>query len=457
VTKASRAEMHERFAERLEAYGQDLVNLDVLVGYHLEQAHHYRAELGRTDPSLAERAGERLAAAGRRALWRDDRRAAASLLQRAADLTRPLRLEVNLEIDLATVQSDPRAAAQTLEAAAERARSEHNETGEALARAAAAWRRATFAGDFPVDELEALARRAASLLERSEDHAGLVHAWRALGSASLWQGRHEETARAAERQIHHARLAGEPAGRMFALPAALTEGPRPVDEALRALEEALPRNPQPMPQLYRAWLLAMLGRFDDARAIALDADEQRREQTGDFGGEYVLAEIAWLEGDYEAGARYLRTQCALCEARGFVAVLSTFAPRLGHMLCKLGRHAEAEPLAQFGREVGHEQEVVTQILWRQVQALVDSHRGDHRAAETLAREAVQRSERTDALNWQGDALFDLAEVLAAAGQVGEAATVLEQTLDRYKRKHNFAMVAQVQERLTALQSEALTS
>ena len=195
VTKASRAEMHERFAERLEAYGQDLVNLDVLVGYHLEQAHHYRAELGRTDPSLAERAGERLAGAGRRALWRDDRRAAASLLQRAADLTRPLRLEVNLEIDLATVQSDPRAAAKTLEAVAERARSEHNETGEALARAAAAWRRATFAGDFPVDELEALARRAASLLERSEDHAGLVHAWRALGSASLWQGRHEETAR----------------------------------------------------------------------------------------------------------------------------------------------------------------------------------------------------------------------------------------------------------------------
>ena len=52
--------------------GEDLVELDEILGYHLEQAARYKAELGQPDPALAERAGEHLAAAGRRALlaWR---------------------------------------------------------------------------------------------------------------------------------------------------------------------------------------------------------------------------------------------------------------------------------------------------------------------------------------------------------------------------------------------------
>ena len=52
-------------------------------------------------------------------------------------------------------------------------------------------------------------------------------------------------------------------------------------------------------------------------------------------------------------------------------------------------------------------------------------------------------EATDALNLQGDAYCDLAEVLAAAGRTDEAAQTLEQALERYERKKNLAMVAQV--------------
>ncbi len=66
------------------------------------------------------------------------------------------------------------------------------------------------------------------------------------------------------------------------------------------------------------------------------------------------------------------------------------------------------------------------------------------------REAVELSERTDMPNVQGDALCDLAEVLAAAGRSGEAAAALEQALDRYRGKQNLAMVAQVRPRLEAL-------
>ena len=83
IPKELRAQLHERFADWLEGHGTTLLELDEVLGYHLEQAARYRRELGQPDDGLAERAGERLAAAGRRALWRGDEGAAASLMGRA--------------------------------------------------------------------------------------------------------------------------------------------------------------------------------------------------------------------------------------------------------------------------------------------------------------------------------------------------------------------------------------
>jgi thioredoxin-like negative regulator of GroEL len=85
-------------------------------------------------------------------------------------------------------------------------------------------------------------------------------------------------------------------------------------------------------------------------------------------------------------------------------------------------------------------------------AAEQGQRGKHADAESLAREAVSILASTDALNNQGDALCDLAEVLAAASRTEEAADALEQALDRYGRKKNLAMVAQVCLRLEALQA-----
>ena len=67
LPKAERAELHERFAAWLEEHAPGLVELDEILGYHLEQAALYRAELGRPSAELATRAAERLAAAGLRA------------------------------------------------------------------------------------------------------------------------------------------------------------------------------------------------------------------------------------------------------------------------------------------------------------------------------------------------------------------------------------------------------
>ncbi len=146
LPKATRAELHERFAAWLEQRGEELVELDEILGYHLEQAAGYKQELGQADPILADRAGERLAAAGRRALWRGDERAAAGLLERALELTRRARLDVALELDLAQALStrDGAKAAAIAHAAAERAPAAGDETGEALARVGAAFHRLHF-------------------------------------------------------------------------------------------------------------------------------------------------------------------------------------------------------------------------------------------------------------------------------------------------------------------------
>ena len=86
LPKETRADLHERFADWLTRHGGELIELDEMLGYHLEQASRYRRELGRPDEELERRAGRALAAAGARATVRTDAPGAVDLLRRAAQL-----------------------------------------------------------------------------------------------------------------------------------------------------------------------------------------------------------------------------------------------------------------------------------------------------------------------------------------------------------------------------------
>jgi class 3 adenylate cyclase len=451
LTKGRRAQLHERLATWLEQRGQELVELDEIAGYHLEQAARYAAELGQPESALAERAGNHLAAAGRRALWRVDEPAAAALLERALELTRPLRLDVQLELDYARVFfiADPQKAAALAQAAAEQAQAAGDEAGEALANVVAAWHRLWFGPDLGLDEYEALAGAALPLLEAAGDHVGLAQVWQALASVASNRGRFEDTAHASEEAIRHGQLAGRPQS-LTGLTLALLSGPRPADEALRTLDAARSEpSAHSEEMLLRAVLLAMLGRFEEAWPLAHAANDRLRALRGRL-EEAWLAEIALLEGDHEAAAGHLRRACDDAEARGMRNVVSGLAPDLARVLWKLGRYDEAEPLAQLGRRYAAEDDFWAQARWRQAQALVDSASGKQTEAERLAREAVAITEQTDGINDQGRALCNLAEVLAAAGRTEEAAAALEQALERYERKQNLAMTAQTREQLAAL-------
>ena len=92
LPKGERAELHERFADFQErAAGDRLSEYEEVIGYHLEQATHYRQGLGRNDErtrDLARRAAQLLGAAGVRAIQRGDALASSRLLERCQAMWR---------------------------------------------------------------------------------------------------------------------------------------------------------------------------------------------------------------------------------------------------------------------------------------------------------------------------------------------------------------------------------
>ena len=76
LSKAARADLHERFAGWLESTaGARVREYEEIVGYHLEQAYLCRRDIGSSDEEvkrLGASASERLESAGRRALARSD-------------------------------------------------------------------------------------------------------------------------------------------------------------------------------------------------------------------------------------------------------------------------------------------------------------------------------------------------------------------------------------------------
>ena len=168
-------------------------------------------------------------------------RAAAGLLERALELTRPARLDVVLELDLAQARVP-----DSREGRSDRRRRR---------RAGAGGRRRDRRGARPSSRrllprpLRGRSGRSTSSSDsrerrcrcssRPRDHAGLVHVWIALGfGVANCRGHFEDWAQAAEQALRHARLAGQRSSSLFGLARALILGPRPADEALRTLDAA---------------------------------------------------------------------------------------------------------------------------------------------------------------------------------------------------------------------------
>jgi class 3 adenylate cyclase/tetratricopeptide (TPR) repeat protein len=460
LPKAERAELHERFAHWLEERGAELVELDEILGYHLEQALHYKRELGLPDdPELRATARKRLGAAGERAFVRADYGAAVRLLERAADLVSATELDLTLDfylVDALFWGGMGRAALDRARSIAERAAAAGDRVGELCGKIEQAVLRTYLEPEGATDQAAALVEEALPVFEASGDDFALYVAYRALGQVQSMRAQMDALAYAYDRAAEHAARAGLATRLVGWRELGRFHGSTPVSEHLAWSDEQEDLGPWSMGR--RAWALAMLGRFEDARALLVEL----RGGLAERGGKLALGitsyegglNAALLAGDAAAALDVGEEGCRLLEELGQWGTLSTAAGWLGQAYHAAARFDEAESWAVRAAELGASDDAITQMLWRQVRGKVLARRGAHDEAERLAREAVAIGDETQMLNAQADAYADLAEVLGLAGRREEAAATLEEARARYERKGNLVMSERTRARLDELRSSA---
>jgi class 3 adenylate cyclase/tetratricopeptide (TPR) repeat protein len=453
LPKTTRAELHERFAAWLEAHGAELVELDEILGYHLEQAHRYRVELGAPDDGVGARAAARLAAAGRRSLALGDR-GAVKLLRRAVALASPAGREgVKLLLDLATAtdySGDLRQSEAQLKEALALAAQVGDRPLELRAICALSELRALTDPTFTARRLLELGQAAVRELEPYADDEALAAAWRVVSAGYNLQGTWRGVTSATERVIEHARRSGnrrqEREGLMILGPSFFW-GPMPLSEGLPRAEAIL--ESARGDKWIEAWALrpvagfyAKLGRFDEARQLLA----QSRANAKELGRTFDLITLAFwtgavelLAGDLETAERDLAAACTALEAAGEKGWLSTMAGVHARALYGLGRIDDVEAAAQLSRESATSDDYNAQALWREAEAKVLARRRRFEEAERLGREAVVVADRNDELDNHAEVRMGLVEVLRLAGKTDEALEMLDEARALYEEKGNLVM------------------
>jgi class 3 adenylate cyclase/tetratricopeptide (TPR) repeat protein len=460
LPKGERADLHERFAEWLDGHGADLVELDEIVGYHLEQAAGYRDELGAPDSSLALRASERLAAAGTRAHNRADIPAALNLYRRALALRPPGDPGVLLRLQLGTalrVTGGAGLSAGSLLESAEIAAAAGDHAGELALRVAATSSK-LISGRVDETGARTLAAEALELFENNGDDVGQAIACELL--SFLEHNRVRSVARlvAAERMLAHARAAGAAWLEYTAKRQTLQShiwGPTPFAEVERMLsEEPAMLRSTPTLMARHGSVVGRLGRLDEAHRLLQDA----RKRSAEFGSWNLFwGQQTWdiekYGGDLAAAEHALRGEIDGGERAGMTGTNSSSMGYLAECLCELGRFDEVEDWIEASRAATDEYDMESHIAWRKPKALLLAHRDDHTGAEAVAREAVRIADGTDDPTAQADARVVLAHALALSGQSGEASTALRDAIELFEAKGNILGARYARTKLDALEEQ----
>jgi class 3 adenylate cyclase/tetratricopeptide (TPR) repeat protein len=442
MPKAARADLHERFAEWLEgAGGPRSAEQEEILGYHLEQAFRFRQELGESRVELAERAGERLGSAGRRAVDRGDLPAAVSLLSRATallpDSHEDRRQFLPLLASALIRTGDFPRAERVLNEALEAARAADDRRLELRTVIEREFFRSFTKPEGSVDEIVAVADEVIPLLEELNDDLGLAKAWWLKSEVHVNACRWGERARNLERALEHARKAGDASEQStlaFFLAQALYYGPTPVREAIARSEALLAERPYDRSLKASitgliAGLEAMRGDFEAANRLRADARALYEELGQRFRvalWSLVSADIETLAGQPEEAAAILRWAFDELEEMGWTSVMATVAAFLADALAP---SKEALRYSYLSEELAADEDVVTQVMWRVARARVTGDEG-------LAAHAVQLAETTDSPDLKARAYLVSAQVTGSTSFRQRAAA-------EYERKGSVAAVARL--------------
>jgi class 3 adenylate cyclase/tetratricopeptide (TPR) repeat protein len=443
IPKRLRAELHERFAAWLEAkLGERAEQYEEILGYHLEQAFRYGAELGAPGGALADRAAAKLGAAGKRALDRGDMDGASNLLERAAALLEEgdkARIELEVELGEALLEGGRLTEAESL---LEKTVAQATRTGDRLLHARAQVGLASVRIQTQGSQAHAHIRRdvepLVTVFEEAEDHRGAADTLLLLGLLEWWANDFRAGSDLQERALLHARRAGDEqreAAIIRHIVSIALWGPEHVEPALarcRAiLDETSNRRVQANCLIRIGGLEGLAGRFDAAReaiaqARAIMDDLALRHLKAHSTDVAVLVEM--LAGDYEAAEREARAAYAVLEEMGDRTYQASEAYLIAKALEAQERADEAEEWLVIATELDP---VDPQLLVLQAQIM--ARRGLLDDAERLARSALERGGESPVPGF-ADPRFTLAEILARAGRTEEARQAAEQSLRRYQAK-----------------------
>jgi len=445
LPKATRAELHERFADWLAEHARDLIELDEVVGYHLEQAAGYHRELGEPREELAAEAGERLAAAGRRAAERGDLPAALKLVGRGVSLLPhgPARDAAFLDrfalLMRARLDDDLQAAFDELA----RSEDEHLRMHGRLARA-----HLEIEAGKPVDEADdRLVLEATELFERDGDDRGLAATAFLKASLSWLRSNAAGTVEAMDAYEAHNANAGTidlgATGNFLGF-GPFVWGPFTIDEVRRRIAH-LP--PDAYPRLIVENVVAQReGRYDDAVAGA----ERLVEIMSELGLPALVvapmnarAELLRDAGRHDEALTAYEELIGMHEQLGQSSYLSTCLIEYGELRYLRGELEEAERLAIEGETLGDPQDLINFSRGRRLRALIAADRGDDESAMALAKDALDYAFRTDFPSEHGGAHEALGHVHRRAGRTAEARAAYEEAAAIWRRYGWTAATARV--------------
>ena len=436
-----------------------------MIAYHLEQAHHYRSELGLTDELtelLGSRAATHLRAAGSRAWARHDAPAADNLISRAVDLLGDSRERWKLMLllsDIAFAKMDfPRTRGLLADAsqAADRA-------GDELVRAHAEMLAAQVAlhTDPKVDEERALKLSAITeaLAIESSDLRARVDALQVRALVSLNRCRFGDMLAALEEALPL--LQGQdPESQLLrrdvqdGICAAVSFGPTSASAAIARIDQmASAETGLPLGKYLSApWLLAMQGEFDEARRLIKAGIEYVDERglvsrRGDFA--VTKAGVELFAGDLEAAQNAYAEAIAIWEALGATSYLSTLAALRAIVLYQLGRTEEMGEAIRLARENGSPTDIATQAAWRIAAAQRAADQGRLDEAEQLIGEAIALVEPTDFLELRSRVFAAHAHIEARAGRVAGWHSGLGRALAEHERKGNLVDAKRIRDLISS--------
>jgi len=456
--KRLRAELHERFADRLDGIAEEIAEPDEFVGYHLEQAYRLRTELGESDrrtARLAEDGGRRLGDAGIRALKRGDMHATVNLLGRATSLLptdEPLRRELLCELGIALRTSgDSGSAERVLAEAIQDSLKADDRRLELRGRIEHAYVCLLREPRATAELLLGAVTEGIPIFDAVEDHRSLARAWLLAGFVEGGvHGHHIAWGEAAERALDHYRRSGWPTSTCLGeIAAALYYGPTEVGVAITRCEQLLrdevsDRAGGANVLAYLGGLEAQRGNFKRAReliASARAAYEDLGQQTATVASGTVLADVELLAGNAVAAERALNEVCGALEKMQDWHALTEAAAHLADALLAQGRVDEADRWAQTAKAHAASDDLNARLVEQSVRAKIAARRGALDEAEELVRDAVRAAERTDWLNQHAKVLCDLTDVLQLAGRPTEAAEAAEEAGSLYEKKGNVVSAA----------------